>query len=68
MVRRCHDCGCSKLLIKELAVFWICKKSGRHKSFADTCDLIKLDTPLHPCLGTLDGYIEAARCRVLTDF
>ena len=68
MVRRCHDCGCSKLLIKGLAVSWICKKSGHHKTFADTCDLTKRITHPHPFLGTLDGYIEAARCKVLTEF
>jgi len=49
-------------------VTWICKKSGRHKAFADTCDFTKNPTHPHPHLGTLDIYIEAARCRVLTEF
>ena len=68
MVRRCHDCGCSKLLIKGLAVSWICKKSGRHKNFVDTCDYTKDQTHPHPILGTLDIYIEAARCKTLNEF
>jgi len=64
----CRECSDSKLLINGARVTWICKKSGRHKNFADTCDLTKPATHPHPILGTLDIYIEAARCKVLTEF
>jgi len=56
------------MLINKSIVTWRCKKTGRYKNFADTCDLTKNPTTPHPFLGTLDGYIEAARCRVLTEF
>jgi hypothetical protein len=68
MPKLCRECDSSKLLINGATVTWICKKSGRHKNFADTCDLTKTPTTPHPFLGTLDSYIEAARCKVLTDF
>jgi len=68
MPKLCRECDTSKLLINGATVTWICKKSGRHKNFADTCDLTKRITHPHPFLGTLDGYIEAARCRILTEF
>jgi len=68
MPKLCRECDTSKLLIKGSIVIYICKKSGRHKNFVDTCDLTKNPTTPHPFLGTLDGYIEAARCKVLTEF
>jgi len=68
MPKLCRECNTSKLLINGVTVTWTCKKSGRHKNFADTCDLTKNPTTPHPFLGTLDSYIEAARCKVLTDF
>jgi len=66
--QKCHSCNHSKLKINGNIVTYICKKTGRYKNFADTCDLTKNPTTPHPFLGTLDGYIEAARCRVLTEF
>ena len=66
--KKCHNCKHSILRLSGNIVFYICKKTGRHKNFADTCDLEKPAKHPHPFLGTLDGYIEAARCRVLTDF
>ena len=68
MPKLCRECDTSKLLINGATVTWICKKSGRHKNFADTCDLTKNPTTPHPFLGTLDSIIEAARCKVLTEF
>ena len=49
-------------------VIWICTRSGRHKNFADTCEYTKDQTHPHPTLGTLDIYIEAARCKTLNQF
>jgi len=66
--QKCHSCDHSKLKIDNNIVTYICRKTGKHKNFADTCDLTKNPTTPHPFLGTLDGYIEAARCKVLTDF
>jgi hypothetical protein len=68
MPKLCRECDTSKLLINGATVTWICKKSGHHKNFVDTCDLTKNPTTPHPLLGTLDSYIEAARCKVLTEF
>ena len=67
MPKLCRECDSSKLLSNGATVTCACKKSGRHKNFADTCDL-KAPTTSHPILGTLDSYIEAARCKFLTDF
>ena len=68
MPKLCRECDSAKMLINKSIVTWRCKKTGRYKNFADTCDLTKSPTTPHPFLGTLDGYIEAARCRVLTEF
>ena len=68
MPKYCRDCDTSKLILKESAATWICTKTGRHKTFPDTCDLSKNTAAPHPFLGTLDSYIEAARCKLLTEF
>ena len=64
----CRTCETSKLLISKNVATWICTRSGRHKNFADTCEFTKDQTPPHPILGTLDIYIEAARCKTLNEF
>ena len=65
----CRSCETSKMQIKNPnVVLWICTRSGRHKNFADTCDYTKDQTHPHPILGTLDIYIEAARCKTLDTF
>ena len=66
--QKCHSCNHSKLKINGNIATYICKQTGKHKNFADTCDLTKKPTTPHPFLGTLDSYIEAARCKVLTKF
>ena len=66
--QKCNSCNHSKLKINGNIVTIICKKTGKHKNFVDTYDLTKTPTTPHPFLGTLDGYIEAARCKVLTEF
>ena len=64
----CRECDTSKLLINGATVTWICRKTGHHKNFADTCEFTKDQTHPHPILGTLNGYIEAARCKTLNEF
>ena len=66
--RKCHSCNHSKLKINRNIATYICRKTCKHKNFADICDLTKNSITPHPFLGTLDGYIEAARCKVLTDY
>ena len=56
------------MLINKSIVTWRCKKTGRYKNFADTCDFTKNPTRPHPILGTLDIYIEAVRCKTLNQF
>ena len=65
----CRTCPTSKMQISNTKIAtWICTRSGRHKNFADTCDYTKTQTHPHPILGTLDIYIEAARCKTLDTF
>ena len=66
--QKCHSCNHSKLKINRNIAIYICRKTGKHKNFADTCDLTKNPTTPHHFLGTLDIYIEAARCKTLNQF
>ena len=64
----CRECSAFKTHEAPDVVIWICPRSGRHKNFADTCEFTKDQTHPHPILGTLDIYVEAARCKTLNEF
>ena len=65
----CRECPTANMQIKNPhVVIWICTRSGRHKNFVDTCEFTKDQTHPHPILGTLDIYVEAARCKTLNEF
>jgi len=65
----CRECSISKMTFKNPhVVIWICPRSGRHRNYADTCEFTKAQTHPHPILGTLDIYVEAARCKTLNEF